>query len=250
MTVFPLVVLVGGGGLLLLFIRLRPGLSGGTPPRRLGLQLAVLGPLQPREWAMLGLLVFTLVGWLAGPVVGIQPSTIAVIALLGAFVSGNFDAQTFRDLNWDYLLFFGVVLGIAEVSTALGVDRLAAEAIGAPLAATGISGPAFVVAIAIMMGLLRVFLVSDQAVLLLALALIPIAPAFGVDPFVAVVPLSCMALVWYMPGQSPEYLLAYTLSEGKLFSEAQARSIAVWFAGLVLLGLVLVLPYWHWLGLL
>jgi CRP-like cAMP-binding protein/di/tricarboxylate transporter len=248
-AVLPLVVLVGGGSLLLLIIRLRPDLSGGTPPRRLGLQLAVLGPLQPREWALLAVLAFTLTGWLAGPYFGIQPSTVALIALLGAFVSRNFDLQALHELNWDYLLFFGVVLGIAEVSTMLGVDQLAAQVIGAPLAATGISGPVFVIAIAVLMGLVRILLVADQAVLLMALALIPIAPSLGVDPFLVVVALSCMALVWYMPSQSPEYLLAYTLSEGKLYSQAQSRAIAVWFAGLILLSLVLVMPYWHWLGL-
>ena len=198
---------------------------------------------------MLAIFGFTLVGWLGGPLVGIQPSTVALIALLGAFASRNFDRQSLRELNWDYLLFFGVVLGIAEVSSILGVDQLAVEVIGAPLAATGISGPVFVIAIALLMGLLRVFLVADQAVLLLALALIPIAPALGVDPFLVVVALSCMALVWYMPSQPPEYLLAYTCSEGKLYSPAQSRSIALWFAGLVLVCLVLVMPYWHWLGL-
>jgi DASS family divalent anion:Na+ symporter len=249
-AVLPLVVVVGGGSMLLLIIRLRPPLSGGPPPQRLGLQLAVLGPLQRRERAMLAVLAFTLVGWLAGPRLGIQPSTIALIALMAAFASGNFDRQALRELNWDYLLFFGVVLGIAEVSTTLGVDQLAAEVIGAPLAATGLSGPVFVVAIAVLMGLARVFLVSDQAMLLLALALIPIAPALGVDPFLVVVPLSCMALVWYMPSQSPEYLLACTLSEEKLYSQAQGRAIAIWFAGLILVSLVLVMPYWRWLGLL
>jgi DASS family divalent anion:Na+ symporter len=249
-AVLPLVVIVAGGSLLLLIVRLRPNLSAGAPPHRLGLQLAVLGPLQRRERAMLAVLVFTLGGWLAGPSLGIQPSTVAVIALLGAFVSGNFDRQALRELNWDYLLFFGVVLGIAELSTTLGVHQLAADLIGAPLAATGISGPVFVIATAVLMGVVRVFLVSEQAVLLLALTLIPIAPAFGVQPFLVVVPLSCMALVWYMPSQTPEYLLAYTLSEGKLYSQAQARAIAVWFAGLILVSLVLVMPYWRWLGLL
>jgi CRP-like cAMP-binding protein/di/tricarboxylate transporter len=249
-AVLPLVVVVTAGSLLLLILSLRPVLSGGTPPRRLGLQLAVLGPLQRRERAMLAILAFTLAGWLAGPLVGIQPSTVAVIALLAAFASRNFDRQTLRELNWDYLLFFGVVLGIAEVSTTLGVDQLAANLIGAPLAATGISGPVFVIAIAVSMGLARLFLVSDQAVLLLSLALIPIAPALGVDPFLVVVPLSCMAMVWYMPAQSPEYLLAVTLSEGKLYSHAQSRSVAIKFAGLILVSLVLVMPYWRWLGLL
>jgi hypothetical protein len=52
-----------------------------------------------------------------------------------------------------------------------------------------------------------------------------------------------------MPSQSPEYLLAYTLSEGKLYSQAQSRAIAVWFAGLILVSLTLVMPYWRWLGL-
>ena len=50
--------------------------------------------------------------------------------------------------------------------------------------------------------------------------------------------------------QTPSYLVAYTSSEGRLFSHSQARLAGFGYAIVVLLSLALSVPYWHWLGLL
>jgi hypothetical protein len=198
---------------------------------------------------MLGVLGFTLVGWLLGPLVGVSAGTVAVIALLGTFVSGNLDGQALRELNWDYLLFFGVVLSMTGLATTLGVNSLAATMIGAPLARTGMPAPAFLILVAILMALLRLVLLPEQAVLVLGLGLIPAAPALGIEPSLVVVSMVSTVMLWYLPGQSPEYMIAYNGSDGKLYTHKHARRVAFGFAGLVLAGLACSLPYWRMLGL-
>jgi hypothetical protein len=102
----------------------------------------------------------------------------------------------------------------------------------------------------VLMALLRLVLMADQAVLLLGLALIPVAPALGIEPSLVVVAMVATMMLWYLPAQSPEYMAAYAAAEGKLYSHQQARRVAFGYAGLVLAGLAVSVPYWHILGLL
>ncbi len=248
--VLPLMTVVALGSVPLLVLTLRPRLNEAPSTQRLGLQLAVLGRLQRREWVMVSILAFTFVGWLVGPLVGVSPTEVAALALCGAIVSGNLDERALRELNWNALLFFGVVLSMAEVSTTLGVDHLAADALGGPLVRTGISAPAFLLLAACLVALLRLVLLPEQAILLLGLALLPVASVLGIEPGLVVVAMVSTALMWYVPSQSPEYMIAYAGSDGKLFTHGQARRVALGFTLLVLLGLGVSVAYWRVLGLL
>jgi CRP-like cAMP-binding protein/di/tricarboxylate transporter len=248
--VLPLMLVVALGSVPLLVVTLRPTLDHAPSTQRLGLQLAVLGRLQRREWLMVGILAGTFAGWLLGPMVGVSPTEVAALALCGAVISGNLDEQALRELNWNALLFFGVVLSMAEVSTSLGVDHLAADALGAQLARSGISAPVFVILAAGLVALLRLVLLPEQAILLLGLALLPVAAALGIEPGLVVVAMVSTALMWYVPTQSPEYMVAFVGSDGKLFSHAQARRVALGFTVLVLVGLGVSVAYWRLLGLL
>jgi hypothetical protein len=94
-------------------------------------------------------------------------------------------------------------------------------------------------------------LVVDQqlAVLLGSMTLIPVAPRLGLDPWVVVVALLATSVAWFLPSQTPSYLVAQSASEGRLFSHGQARRFAVAYAGLTLAGLALSIPYWRFLRL-
>ena len=91
-------------------------------------------------------------------------------------------------------------------------------------------------------------LAADQAILLLSLALIPVAIAVGVHPWLAVIPVLALGLSWHVPAQSPEYLVAYGASHGRLYSHRQGRRMAFAYDAIGLAGLAACLPYWHLLG--
>jgi hypothetical protein len=96
----------------------------------------------------------------------------------------------------------------------------------------------------------RSLLAADQAILLLSLALIPVATGVGIHPWLAVIAILALGLSWHIPAQSPEYLVAYGASQGRLYSHAQGRRMAFVYDAIALAGLAACLPYWHLLGLL
>jgi hypothetical protein len=85
---------------------------------------------------------------------------------------------------------------------------------------------------------------------LVGVTLLPVAPRLGVDPWVVVIALLTTSVAWFLPSQTPSYLVAQSASEGRLFSHPQAQRFAFAYAALTLLGLALSVPYWRMLGLL
>ena len=98
--------------------------------------------------------------------------------------------------------------------------------------------------------LVEVALGKTQMLLVLGLPLIPVASAIGVEPWVVIITLLAGPSLWFLPGQAPAYLVAQAATEGRLYSLAQSRAVALGYAIVTLLALILSVPYWHLLGLL
>ena len=97
--------------------------------------------------------------------------------------------------------------------------------------------------------LIRLVLDQDLTVVLVGVTLLPVAPRIGVEPWMVVIALLAMSVAWFLPSQTPSYLVAQSASEGRLFSHAQAQRFAFAYTALTLLGLALSIPYWRLLGL-
>ena len=174
----------------------------------------------------------------------------ALAGLLVAILAGCFTRQTFQDLDWNFLVFFAVALSIANLSVELQMDQAMAGLISPVLGQLGASPLLFVLTVAVLMLVIRLVLDPFQAVILLTLVLVPVASALDIDPWVVVVTLLATTAMWYFPSQTSPYLIAYSASEGRLFSHAQARSASFVFTGVILLALALTVPIWHLMGLL
>jgi len=244
----PLTVLIGIGSLAAMFLVLRPKISAAVAREKIELQLAVLGPPSLREVAMVVILLLTITGWVLGPSIHLDAATVAVLGLIAAFLTGNLDHHAWRDVDWSYLIFFGVLLGMGRLMGTLGLDRLAGETAGAWLMRAGITPLTFVLLTGVL-GIIMSSLVGEQTVLFLSLALIPVATVIGVDPWVAIIVVLSTVLVWLVPATTPEYLAAYSASDGVLFSHAQARKVAFAHAAVTLVALGITTLYWRWLGL-
>jgi DASS family divalent anion:Na+ symporter len=246
----PLGILIAVGALMSLFLVFRPGATSAPSRERLNLQLAVLGPLSRRELIMMVVLVLTVVGWIALPSRGIDVGTVAVLGLVATVVTGLFDQRALQALDWNYLIFYGVMLGISGLMRSTGLDHVISETVGT--AVSPISGqPLLIIPIvACLCFLLRLVLAQPPALLALGLALIPIAPLLGVHPWIILITLLATSGMWFLPSQSAAYLVAYSVTDGRLYSHSQARWISCAYAVVTLLGLALTIPYWRWLGLL
>jgi di/tricarboxylate transporter len=246
---FPLALFTALGSLLMMWLLLRPGRVERASRAQLNLQLSLLGKPSARELAMTAILLLAVAGWNVGPALGLHPSTIGLVSVLAAAVAGCFTRASLQGLNWDFLIAYGPILTISQLVTSLGVDTMAAEVVRQVVGEGGVPPLAFVLLVAALSLVVRIFLPQDQALLLLALALLPAAPVVGVDPWVILITLLATFSMWYFPSQTVGYLVAYDASEERLFTHRQARLVSYGFSAVVLLSLALCVPYWALLGL-
>src|SRR5439155_20236561 len=106
-------------------------------------------------------------------------------------------------IDWDYLVFYGVALTVANIAEGLRLDRIVGENAALALAQAGIGGPAFVLLAGVLTIAARSLLAADQAILLLSLAPLPVATAVRLQPWLAVVAILARGLSRHVPAQSP-----------------------------------------------
>ena len=243
----PLGAIVALGSFLAMRVVLRSGPI--APPARapLRLQRAILGRPSTGELTILAIVVLMLIGWIVGPKFLWPPGLVALFAFIAVMIATG--VSDLKDLDWEYLTFFGVALSIAAIAGGLRVDMIVGENAATLLAQLGLGGPAFVILAGVLTIVVKSLLAADQAILLLSLALIPVATAVHVSPWLAAVAILALGLSWHVPAQSPEYLVAYGATHGRLYSHGQARRMALAYEAIALAGLALCLPYWHLLGL-
>jgi CRP-like cAMP-binding protein/di/tricarboxylate transporter len=245
----PLGVAVALGSLALLRAMFPPEPVARLPIQRVSLQVAVLGPVAPRELGTIVILALTVAGWVAAPWIGLDLATVALLGLLASVALGTFDRAALQSLDWSFLVFFGAVLTVGRLGATVGLDRVAAATVDGLLGHTQPGPLVFVLAVAGVSLLVRLVLDQDLTVVLVGVALLPVAPRVGVEPWLVVIALLATSVAWFLPSQTPSYLVAQSASEGRLFSHAQAQRFAFAYTALTLLALALAIPYWRLLGL-
>jgi hypothetical protein len=196
------------------------------------------------------ILILTVAGWIAAPWLQVDLATVALLGLLAAAAVGIFDSAALQALDWGMLLFFGVVLSLGRLATALGIDAAAGTLIGELLGPARPGPLAMVLAAALVSLVLRLLLEQDLTILLASLTLIPVAQAAGVEPWAVTIALLATSVAGLFPFQTSSYMVARAASEDRLFSHEQARRFALAYMAITLLGLALAVPYWRLLGIL
>jgi CRP-like cAMP-binding protein/di/tricarboxylate transporter len=245
----PLALFTAVASLGVLWLILRPRKTEQISHERIDLQLSLLGRLSGREIAMAVILAAMVVGFNVGPSFGISTGVVGLASLVAASLVGCFNRQSLQSLNWDFMISYGVILSLPPIISSLGIDAVIASTLGGLIGDMKFSPLAFVLSIALLNIAVRLLLPDDQTLLLLSIILIPVAPVFGVHPWVVVITLLATFTLWLFPTQTSSYLVAYEASEGRLFTQAQARMACIGFIMVTLVGLMLVIPYWRWLDL-
>jgi DASS family divalent anion:Na+ symporter len=258
LTALPFALIVALGTAISLFVLFKPRMESLPSREGLKLQMAVLGPVSNRERAMIGVLVLTVLGWFLTPASSVHVGTIAVLGLFAAAAIGAFDQQSFREMDWGFLIYYGVALSMRNLSGSLGLAQAVAGLLGmSPGSGAGSGGAPFLlvhpmvfVAIVVIVGFVsRFMLEASQAILLLTLIFFPAATAIGVSPWLVALALLATNNPWVTLKQTPAYQVAYVGTEGRLYDQGQARTAALAYAGVTLGAILLLGPYWQWLGL-
>src|SRR5262249_17098681 len=123
------VLLVGALAMILLFFR--PEAAASTTVEKLQRQKQMLGQLSPQETLTIVALAVLFAGLLLQPFLRIDSAWLALSALVLVVAGGVLDREGFRSsIEWGYLLFFGVMLGVGGVLHSAGVDGWIGTALG------------------------------------------------------------------------------------------------------------------------
>jgi divalent anion:Na+ symporter, DASS family len=210
-------------------------------------QQRILGPLTRRETITLVAGLVLLAGLLQ-PFVSLDPGWWGTAAL-AIVMAGGLDRERFRtSVDWGFLVLFGSLLGSGEVARAVGLHSWLADRLVAATAL--VHDPMLLITLlALVTAASRIVLPSRPAMLLLMLAIVPVAPALGVSPWVAGLVVLLMANGWVLPYQGLEYLVARDATRGEAFTDRQGMA----FGGALMItrfvAILASLPYWRALGL-
>ena len=129
--------------------------------------------------------VLLLLAFVLGPLVGIDPAWSGVLAMVILGATGVLDQGSFRNgVNWPFLIFFGVMLSLADVFSSLKVDTWLAAAAAAPLSPLAARPALFLVAVGLVGYLLNFVVRWQAACVLMTLVLVPAVAPLGVEPWV------------------------------------------------------------------
>jgi DASS family divalent anion:Na+ symporter len=214
------------------------------------LQRALLGPMSKAEKIVLVLTVVLLIGFLTQPVHHIDPAWIAVLATVALAAAGVLTAAELRSINWSFALFYGMLASMADVLARHGVDQWLGGLVTALVGGLAATPVLFVAALTLLCYAISFVLRWQAAAPLLTIALVPAAVAAHIDPWIV----GLVALVacngFFLPFQSTTYLALYHGTNGRLFTHAQARPVALVFGVVTLAALCASIPVWRAMGML
>jgi len=220
----------------------------GAVQRQVKTQLQILGPLKPREWLCIGILILAIIGFVTQPF-GIHEAWIAMGALFIFLITGTLDNKTLKQhVDWGYLIFLGIMTGMAAVITEIQLDQWIVAWVK-PLLGEFVSPGMFLATVALLVYLARIFMRKTVVVILFVITLTPLAQAHGIHPGILLLTILLALEAWFLPYQAPSYQIAYYSTDGQTFSHAQARKLMTCKFAATFLAIAVSLPYWRWLGL-
>jgi hypothetical protein len=209
---------------------------------------ASLGEPTAAEWFSLAVLISGIAMWVTTSFHGINEAWVALAALLLFLMTGILDKTRIKNIDWGFVLFFGVMNSFAEISVRLKLDQWVMGIINPVLPSFSGNPMLFLTAIILLVYLVRVFLRREATLALLMLSLTPWAQNMGIHPGVLLMTILVACEGWFLIYQDNSYLLTYYSVEEKAFSHAQARKLMVVKLISCFLVIAVSVPYWKLLG--
>jgi di/tricarboxylate transporter len=250
------------GGLLafvLWYYRPRPDDREGAPSARadgslsadgIALQRALLGPPTFHERVSFVVTIALLAGFVTQPFHGVHPAWVGVAALALLAATGTLGADGLRNVNWSFILLFGILTSMGAVFAQVGLDAWLAGLVTGALGGLTAAPVLFLGALAVLCLLVSFVLRWQAAAPLFTIALAPVAAGAGIDPFVIGLVATIACNGFFLPYQSTIYLAMYHGTDGRLFTHQQARPLALAYAAFTVLAVCAAVPAWRAMGLL
>jgi di/tricarboxylate transporter len=213
-------------------------------------QIFTLGPITRAEKITMGTIVVTLAAFLSQSWHGVNPAWIAMGSCLVLFMSGVLDEKSVRsDIDWNFLLSFGALIGFAAVISGSGLSAVIARASAPAMALVANSPYLFLPMVATAMHLVRFVLPLPAAILVILLTVLPMLPALGIHPLVVALVVLAAGNPWFFPYQNSVYLNLVQSCEDGFIRHPVTLRMAWWHVAAVTIGVFVSIPYWRMLGL-
>lgn len=213
-------------------------------------QLDVLGPLSRNEWITLGVLCFTLGGWLTVSYHRIDGAWISLISLCVLINTGVLGWGTLKKgIDWELLIYMGATLSIPTLLTQLKIDGWMVSLIS-PLILPLLHSPALMIIVIVLITYaVKLVFTSFLTVVTLTVALLPLATDMNISPWVVAMIVLMASEVWFFTFQVDWHTLAYSTTDGKGFNYSYMYRINPFYALAYIVALLAAIPYWRYLGL-
>jgi anion transporter len=213
-------------------------------------QLQILGPLSSHEWTTLGVLCFTLGGWLTKSYHNIDGAWIALIALCVLINTGVLGwGMMKKGIDWEMLLYMGATLSIPALLTQAKIDQWLVGMF-APVILPFTNSPALCFTVIILIAIaVKLAFTSFLTVVTLTVALLPLASELGISPWVMAMIVLMGSEVWFLRFQVDWHTMASATTGGKGFSYPMMYRINPVYAVAYVLAAIVAIPWWRHLGL-
>jgi anion transporter len=245
----PLGLITFIGSYLAILYRFPPEPTAGVSPHTIQAQLRVLGSMTRTERITSAVLGLVLVGFVTESWHHIDPAWVAMAGFLILIMAGVLDRDALKGLDWAVLLLVGALVSVAEITKVTGFnDQLTAWV--QPLLHPFSSSPyLFLTAVAVLTIIVKLAVPINQAVLIVALSLLPVSSELGYNPFIVTLVVLALSNSWILPQQNSMYVTVFSGTEERAFTMKQVRPLALLHAGVGVIAVVASVPFWRLLGL-
>lgn len=213
--------------------------------------LGALGPMRAAERsALIGVLLLgagiATIHWHHIEVHLLALAVLCLLLVLGMLSRNAFVAK----VDWAFLVLLGSMIGTIATMNHLGIDRFIIGQLSWLGAYMRQDFALFVLALSAVFLLARLFIPLNQAIIVFAAALIPIASNAGISPWVVGFVLLILAETAFFPHQSP-YIFLFDRLTSRV--DRNVRQVQLFHALLIpfkLASIFIAIPFWHRIGVL
>lgn len=214
-------------------------------------QVSILGPMSHPEKVTLWSVGLLVISFIMQPLVSLDPTWVGLggfLVLISTGILGKDDLR--KGIDWPFLLLTGSLLGVAATTEKIGLIKALSTLVTPIVAASGSHHTwVIILIVALLTTLVRVFIPIHSAILLMVMALTPVAIALGYNPMVFGLVVLIMSSHFFVPQGNPTYLAAHAGGDQRAFTHKQVRPFALLHVGITLLATLASIPYWKWIGL-
>lgn len=214
-------------------------------------QRSTLGPMSRHEKITASVLLLALLFWMTEPLHGVNATLVALLGLVILLVYKVFDREVFRSgMGWDNMIFIGAIINLGNVLPALNIDQWIVRVCSPMLAPIMSNIYLVVLVLCIATYAVRFVLVSFTATTaIFTVVLIPFALNAGINPWVTGFLVYASTNIWLAFYQSTTFLTAYYAVGGEMVTHKQMFPFFAAYCIMTILGGLLSVPYWQFLGL-